>query len=83
MKDGEETKVFLRLLRERLAGKNIFIIAYGSANTYTVEEGIRMITVADIPKFDSSKPFESLSAARYARFTIAGEDVSFEFAPLY
>lgn len=80
--DKEELKILTSLLKENLKGKNIFIITYADANTYTVSEGIRYITVCDIPEFSYEDPKGTLEKLKYAKFNIVGEDVYFEFASM-
>lgn len=81
-KDKEELKILTSLLKENLKDKNIFIITYADANTYTVSEGIRYITVCDIPEFSYEDPKGTLEKLKYAKFNIVGEEVYFEFASL-
>ncbi len=81
-KDKEELKILTSILKENLKDKNIFIITYADDNTYTVSEGIRYITVCDIPEFSYEDPEGTLEKLKYAKFTIADDEVYFEFAPI-
>ena len=81
-KDKEELKILTDILKKNLKDKNIFIITYADDNTYTVSEGIRYITVSDIPEFSYKDPKGTLEKLKYAKFTIVGEEVYFEFASL-
>ena len=74
-----EAKILSDKLKENLPDKNIFIISYGDNNTYEVREGIRYITVMDIPKFSKENAFGILGNLKYAHFTITEDDVCFEF----
>lgn len=81
-KDKEELKILTDILKENLKGKNIFIITYGDNNTYRVFEGIRYITVCEIPEFSYEDPKGTLEKLKYGKFTIIDEEVYFEFAPI-
>jgi len=81
--DEDEKAVLIKRIREKLHGKNIFIISYGEDYSYEYDDGIRFITIKDIPHFNRENPFEALENTKYGRFTFAEDDISFEFVPFF
>ncbi len=77
--DEKELEVLTALLKENLKNKNIFIITFGNDNIYKVKDGIRYITVCDIPKFSYENPHEVLNKLKYASFNIVDGEVYFSF----
>lgn len=82
MDDEDEKELFLRILKENLKDKNIFIITYGDRNKYEIRDGIRFIKIANIPIFTKENGKNIVDNSTYGEFKIIGHDVFFSYKPL-
>ena len=78
--DEYELALFKQILSEKLYGdnKNVFVISYGTEPDYKVENGIRYITVPDLPVRISD-----MFSGVYLKVSIDADDVSCEFMPYF
>ncbi len=81
--DVDETEILLDKIKANLSGRNIFIISYGENYSYNYDDGIRYISMRDIPAFNSGNPYETLELLKYGLFTFTEDDVSFEFVSYF
>jgi len=81
--ENEERKILTEKVKDILGGRNVFIISYGSEYDYSYDDGIRYITMRDLPAFDRKEPFVTLGLCKYGLFTVNGKDISFEFVPYF
>ncbi len=81
--DIEETEILLDKIKTYLLGRNVFIISYGDNYGYYYDDGIRYISMRDIPAFNSENPYETLELLKYGLFTFTEDDISFEFVSYF
>lgn len=82
MNDEDEKELFLRILKDNLKDKNIFIITFGDRNKYEVRDGIRYIKIANIPTFTKENGKNIVNNSTYGEFKIIGQDVFFSYKPI-
>ena len=82
--DESERKLFIDIMCEikRNNNKNIWIINEGSYTDYSMERGIRYLSVNN-QNFDSKKPLESSLNTSYILITIAGDTLTYEIKNVF
>lgn len=81
--DRDEIMIITDKIKKELKGKNIFVVSYGEKYGYLYDDGIRYVTMRDLPSFDREKPYETLNNCRYGVFSFNEEGLSFEFLPYF
>ncbi len=81
--DLAEAEILTDKLKEKLSDRNIFIISYGEEYKYKYDDKIRYITIRDLPPFDRTIPYETLSFCKYGLLTFNEDGISFEFVPYF
>lgn len=81
--ETEEKGILTDKINDTLNGKNVFIISYGDEYKYTYDDGIRYISMRDLPPFDRENPIETLGMCKFGCFTFNDEGITFEFVPYF
>lgn len=81
--EQEEREILTGKIKDILHGRNVFVISYGSKYDYSYDDGVRYVSMRDLPAFDRKQPYITLGLCKYGRFTVNGNEISFEFVPYF
>ena len=77
--DSEENEIIIQKIKEISKGKNIFVISFGDNISYKYDDGVRYITINDLPNFTSKDPYNAVNNSKYGLLTINNDGINFEF----
>ncbi|MBQ7718026.1 MAG: phosphodiester glycosidase family protein [Clostridia bacterium] len=82
--DASEKSMFKAILLDLYeSGKTVFVITAGDSNGVDIENGVHYLTLKKYPAVDLQDYDLTKNDAKYLRFSIIGDKITYEFAKIF